>query len=215
MSGPDGLTEVVVGRVGRAHGVRGEVSIEVRTDEPALRFTRGAVLRAASGKPRSLTVDTVRPHGDRLLITFAEVGDRTAAEAMRGTVLVADVESGTRPGDPDEFYDRQLIGLRVRTTVATPADPAGVGPPVGTVVDLRHLPAQDLLEIRLDVPAAAPEVDPGSSPGGDAPTVLVPFVRELVPVVDLDAGWLAVAAVPGLLDPEQPGAEPGSTPDRG
>jgi 16S rRNA processing protein RimM len=239
VSGPGGLTEVVVGRVGRAHGIRGEVSIEVRTDEPALRFTPGAVLRAASGKPRSLTVDAVRPHGDRLLITFAEVRDRTAAEAMRGAVLVVDVEPGTRPDDPDEFYDRQLIGLRVRTTAVWPAaesgdgaadaaadraankaadGPAGggeVGPPVGTVVDLRHLPAQDLLEIRLDAPAVGPNSIPDSSGDTDAPTVLVPFVRDLVPVVDLDAGWLVVAAVPGLLDPEQPGAAPGSTPDQG
>jgi 16S rRNA processing protein RimM len=144
---------------------------------------------------------------------------------MRGAVLVADVESGAHPDDPDEFYDRQLIGLRVRTTVAGPAEPVsdgagdtagdsgGLGPPVGTVVDLRHLPAQDLLEIRLDAPAG-PDVDPDSSPDAGASTVLVPFVRELVPVIDVDAGWLAVAAVPGLLDPEEPGAGPGAS-DRG
>jgi 16S rRNA processing protein RimM len=235
VSEPGGLTEVVVGRVGRPHGVRGELSIELRTDEPALRFAPGAVLRAASGAPRSLTVVTARPHGDRLLITFAEVRDRTSAEAMRGAVIVADVEPRTRPDDPDEFYDRQLVGLRVRTTVVAPADTAGdtagdttgdsagntaggpaeLGPPVGTVVDMRHLPAQDLLEIRLDAPAAGPDdVDSDGSPDVGAPTVLVPFVRDLVPVVDLDAGWLAVAAVPGLLDPEQPGTGPGSS-DRG
>jgi len=238
--GPDGLTDVVVGRVGRPHGVRGEVSVEVRTDEPSLRFVVGAVLRPSSGRSRALTVHTVRAHGDRLLVTFAEVRDRSAAEALRGAVLVADVESGLRPDDPEEFYDRQLIGMQVRMAQPAPAagdgpggdavrtDAAGtgaldaylidmdaadprVGPPVGTVVDLRHLPAQDLLEIRLE--GAGSGTDRDSPPDATADTVLVPFVRALVPVVDLEAGWLAVSAVPGLLDPEPPAedshADPG------
>ena len=181
---PAGLTEVVVGRIGRAHGIRGEVSVELRTDEPERRFAVGSVLRTPV-KGRALTVAAVRPHGGRLLVTFAEAGDRTAAEALRGTTLVVDVDGSERPDDPDEFYDHQLIGLRVRTTD---------GQVVGTVVELRHLPAQDLLEVRRD-------------DDDDTDPVLVPFVRELVPEIDLDAGWLVVAALPGLLDttdePEQ------------
>jgi 16S rRNA processing protein RimM len=202
VAGPDGLTEVVVGRVGRPHGIRGEVSIEVRTDEPALRYAVGSVLRPTGGGHRSLTVRTVRPHGDRLLVTFAEVADRTAAESLRGASLVVDVEPGARPDDTEEFYDRQLIGLRVRTADGVPggggAGVGGTGPEIGTVVDVRHLPAQDLLEVRLD-----PSGDrSGSSHETDDDVVLVPFVHDLVPDVDLDAGWLLVRAVPGLLDPD-------------
>jgi len=212
VAGPVGLTEAVVGRVGRPHGVRGEVSVEVRTDEPALRFAVGAVLRPTRGQRRSLTVRTVRPHGDRLLVTFADITDRTAAESLRGAELVVDVEPDTRPDDAEEFYDRQLIGLRVRRSGGPAADPsraAGTGTEsaastdeIGTVVEVRHLPAQDLLEIRLDA-------DPDTGAGAAEP-VLVPFVRDLVPVVDLDGGWLLVRAVPGLLDPD---AEPEGDPD--
>lgn len=212
MAAPDGLTEVVVGRVGRPHGIRGEVSVELRTDEPALRFAVGAVLRPAGGGHRALTVRTARPHGDRLLVTFAEVADRTAAESLRGATLAVDVEPGARPDDTEEFYDRQLIGLRVRTADGVPGDggpgaggDGGTGAGIGTVVDVRHLPAQDLLEVRLDASTGEP---PGSGSGhvGDdqhgAEPVLVPFVRDLVPHVDLDGGWLLVRAVPGLLDPD-------------
>jgi 16S rRNA processing protein RimM len=192
---PTGLTEVVVGRVGRAHGIRGEVSIELRTDEPERRFAVGTVLRATPSSHGSLTVKAMRPHGDRLLVAFEEARDRTSAEALRGANLVVDVEVTERPNDPEEFYDHQLVGLRVRTGSGSGADP-GHGPEIGTVVDVRHLRAQDLLEVRLDAPSDG-ETGGGQVP--DAEPVLVPFVRELVPEVDIDAGWLLVAPVPGLL----------------
>jgi 16S rRNA processing protein RimM len=205
VAGPDGLTEVVVGRVGRPHGIRGEVSVEVRTDEPALRYAVGAVLRPTGGGHRSLTVRTVRAHGDRLLVMFAEVADRTTAESLRGATLVVDVEPGVRPDDSEEFYDRQLIGLRVRTDDGAPSGggrfsggAGGTGPEIGTVVDVRHLPAQDVLEVRLDRSGDRS----GSSHEADDDVVLVPFVHDLVPSVDLDGGWLLVRAVPGLLDPD-------------
>ena len=112
----------------------------------------------------------------RLLIRFAELADRAAAEAVRGTVLVATVEPDERPAESGEFYDRQLIGLRAR---------AHDGADIGMVGSVLHLPAQDVLEI---------ETATG--------TRLVPFVEALVPQVDLAAGYLIVADVSGLLDDE-------------
>jgi len=165
--------EVVVGKIGRAHGIRGDVTIDVRTDEPERRFAIGAVLRAEEGS-RRFTVAAARDHSGRLLVHFAELADRTAAEAARGVVLVADVDPGELPEDEDEYYDRQLVGLRVR---------AADGSEVGTVTAVLHLLVQDTLEIEMDC-------------GG---TRLVPFVSAVVPVVDLAAGEVQLADVPGLL----------------
>lgn len=176
--------DVVVGLVGRAHGIHGEVSVELRTDEPATRFAVGAVLRPESSSRVRLTVRSARCHGARLLVGFHEVSHRTGAELLRGANLVVDVAGAERPADPDEFYDHQLIGMTVRTAA---------GRPVGTVVAIRHLPAQDLLVV-----------------AGDDVTHLVPFVTALVPEVDLDAGTLTVDAPPGLLDPDAT-TEPGSS----
>ena len=178
-------TEVVVGRIGRAHGVKGEVSVEVRTDEPARRFADGSVLgtrtpqgSAPSGpdRPASLTVQRTRWHQDRLLVTFAELADRTAAEAVRGLALVRDVDLAEVPEDPEEFYDHQLVGLAVVTTD---------GVPVGEVTDVVHGGSQDLLTLRTS----------------DGREVLVPFVSALVPVVDVPDGRLEVVDRPGLLTP--------------
>ena len=171
--------DVVVGRLGRPHGVRGEVSVELRTDEPDNRFAIGAVLRPVPSAARSqLTVTASRRHGDRLLVTFAEIGDRTEAEALRGAQLIADVNADDRPEDPDEYYDHQLVGLSMRT----PGDLV-----VGTVTEVQHLPGQDLLVVT-----------------GAAGTHLVPFVAALVPEVDLAAGTMVVVPRPGLLDDPEP-----------
>jgi len=164
--------EVVVGIIGRAHGIRGDVTIDVRTDEPERRFAVGETLRSEDGR-RTFTVTASRDHSGRLLVHFAQLLDRTLAEAARGTVLVADVDPDERPEDDEEFYDRQLIGLEVL---------AADGSRVGTVTDVLHLPLQDTLEV---------ETDDG--------TRLVPFVTEIVPRVDLAAGALHLADVPGLL----------------
>jgi 16S rRNA processing protein RimM len=178
-------TEVVVGRIGRPHGVKGEVSVEVRTDEPARRFGDGSVLGTRTpqgaapsgpGRPTSLTVERTRWHQDRLLVTFAELADRTAAEAVRGLALVVDVDLSEVPEDPEEFYDHQLVGLAAVTTD---------GAPVGEVTDVVHGAGQDLLALRTP----------------DGREVLVPFVAALVPVVDVPGGRLEVADRPGLLTP--------------
>lgn len=178
-------TEVVVGRIGKAHGVRGEVSVEPRTDEPERRFADGAVLATRSprgdaapgaGRPQSLTVAGSRWHNARLLVTFEEVGDRTRAEAVRGLVLVAHVDTEDRPEDPEEFYDHQLVGLPVFTVRDEP---------VGEVAEMVHGTAQDLLSVRAR----------------DGREVLVPFVTQLVPVVDVPGRRIVVEDVPGLLGP--------------
>jgi 16S rRNA processing protein RimM len=164
---------VVVGRIGRPHGIRGDVSVEVRTDEPERRFARGAVL---IGDDRALTISATRWHSGRLLLSFGEVSDRTAAELLRGTLLEAEVDPDELPTDDEEFYDRQLVGLEVRTVD---------GNVVGQVDSVVHHDEQDTLVVR-----------------GGASEILVPFVNAIVPTVDLDGGFIVVADLPGLLDPE-------------
>ncbi len=180
-----GTRHVVVGRIGKAHGIRGEVSVEPRTDEPERRFAVGSVLATQTpggqaphgpGRPARLAVDSTRWHQGRLLVRFAGIEDRTAAETARGLVLVAEVPDGEVPDDPEEFYDHQIVGLRVVTTD---------GLDVGTVESIVHGAAQDLLVI------ATPE----------SSEVLVPFVSALVPEVDVAGGRLLVADRPGLITP--------------
>lgn len=183
------MTEVVVGRIGKAHGIKGEVSVEPRTDEPERRFTNGAVLAAARPNgtdQRSLTITALRWHQDRLLISFAEIPDRDAAEASRGLVLSVTVDPSDRPEDPEEFYDHQLVGLAAFTT-------AGVF--VGEVAEVIHTAGQDLLVV-----SRRPSASSTTESEGDG-EVLVPFVTALVPVVDLEAGRLEIADRPGLLIP--------------
>jgi 16S rRNA processing protein RimM len=180
---PDGPAdvEVVVGRVGKPHGLRGEVTVDVRTDEPERRFAPGSTLRAepppgSASSLRRLTVAAARWHQTVLLVSFEELPDRTAAESARGVVLHATIRADESPEDPDEFYDHQLIGL-----AAYDVD----GTPLGTVAGLVHGGAQDLL--RITTPA-----------GREA---LVPFVKVLVPDVDLAGGRIVVADRPGLVTP--------------
>jgi 16S rRNA processing protein RimM len=175
--------EVVVGVVGRAHGIRGDVAIDVRTDEPEWRFAVGEVLRAEGGE-RRFTVTSAREHSGRLLVHFRELGDRTVAEAARGVVLVADVDPGELPEEEDEYYDRQLVGLRVRAADNTV---------VGSVTAVLHLPLQDTLEVQT---AGNPR--------------LIPFVSAVVTDVDLAAGELQLADVPGLLTDEDEDEDPGT-----
>lgn len=172
------MESVVIGRIGRAHGIKGEVSVEPRTDEPERRFAVGNALdsRAPGGvvRPAALTVAGLRWHQGRMLVRFAEFPDRNAAEAARGTLLEVQVDTDEAPTDPEEFYDRQLVGLTVRTT-----DGIEVGP-ISSVI---HGAAQDILAIKAD-----------------GREVLVPFVSALVPEVNVAEGYVVVADRPGLLD---------------
>lgn len=164
---------LVAGRVERAHGIRGQVRIEVRTDDPDRRFAPGA--RLATDPDRgSLEVARAAPHGTRLLVSFAGVTTREAAEALRGTFLLVDVPDDAVSDDPEQFWDHQLTGLAARTAA---------GEPIGTVVDVLHLPGQDCLVVRRP----------------DGSEALVPFVSALVPTVDLAGGAVVVDPPPGLL----------------
>lgn len=165
--------QLVVGRISRPHGIRGEVAVQVRTDEAETRFAAGSVLQTdpASG---SLTVAAARWHQGRLLVSFAEIGDRTAAERYRGIELLVEIDSDAGPADADDYYDQQLVGLRA-VTVA--------GDEIGPVREVLHLPAHDVLVV--------------AAGGGQT---LIPFVSEIVPEVDLTAGVVRVDPPPGLLD---------------
>jgi 16S rRNA processing protein RimM len=166
---------VVVARVGRALGVKGDLLVDVLTDEPERRLAPGiAVL--VMGSNRTLIIESARPHGGRLCLHFEGIDDRTAAESLTGLMLEAERAPGERPEDPDEYYDDDLVGLEVVTEN---------GDRVGAVTEVLHLPGQDVLAVR-----ATP----------DAAEILVPFVAEIVPVVDVDAGRVVISPPDGLLD---------------
>lgn len=165
---------VVVGRLGRAHGVRGEISVEVRTDAPEERFSPGAVLfLERAGSTRPVQVRSHRWQGVRLVVTLDGVADRTAAEGLSGGMLLADVDVDAVADD--EYHDLALIGLQVR-------DPEGRA--LGEVAEVLHLPGQDVLVVQ------AP----------DRPELLVPFVTAMVPVVDVTEGFLVVDLPEGLAE---------------
>jgi 16S rRNA processing protein RimM len=172
---------VIVGRIGRPHGIRGEVVIGVRTDEPDLRFAVGTSLDVVeqADEPaggQQLTVVSARWHSGQLLVAFAGVTDRTAAAELTGRWLTVDSSQLPETGDPDEFRDHELIGLSVRTCA---------GEPVGVVADVLHY-GQDLLVVRR--------------PAGQQGEFLVPFVKAIVPEVDVRGGVLVIDPPPGLLD---------------
>ncbi len=187
--------QIAVGQVVRAHGIRGEVLVAVRTDEPGVRFAPGSVLPTEPPERGPLTVAAARWHSGRLIVAFEGVGDRTAAEGLRGTLLILDSAQITSLSDPDEFYDHELIGLGVVTAV---------GDPVGVVADVLHH-GQDLLVVRRE--GAPGQVAPGQvapgSRGREAAEALVPFVSAIVTDVDVAAGRLVIDPHPGLLDPDE------------
>ncbi|WP_327584788.1 ribosome maturation factor RimM [Nonomuraea sp. NBC_00507] len=165
--------QLVVGRIGRPHGVRGEVTVEVLTDEPERRFVVGTSIATDPADRGPLVIIGRRWHKDILLIAFDGVTDRDVAEELRGTMLVIDSADVEPSDDPDEFHDHQLIGLAVETVA---------GDPVGEVTDVLHH-GQDLLVVRRK--------------GADE--ALIPFVKALVPEVDLEGGRLVVDPPEGLL----------------
>ena len=170
--------ELVVGRVAKAHGITGEVVVDVRTDDPDARFVRGNTLRARQSRgfgEREFVIESVREHGGRLLVRLAGVGDRDAADALRGTLFVVDSADLPPITEPDEYYDHQLEGLRVRTVDGTD---------IGTVAEVLHTAAGELLSIST----------------ADGAEVLVPFVTAMVPTVSLTDGVVEIDPPDGLLD---------------
>ncbi|MEU8589631.1 ribosome maturation factor RimM [Streptomyces sp. NPDC048664] len=167
--------QLVVARIGRAHGIKGEVTVEVRTDEPELRLAPGAVLLTEPASTGPLTIATGRVHSGRLLLRFEGVADRTGAEALRNTLLIADVDPDETPEDEDEYYDHQLIDLDVVTVDGTE---------VGRITEISHLLSQDLFVVER--------------PDGDE--VLVPFVSQIVVEIDLEEQRAVIDPPPGLID---------------
>jgi len=159
---------LIVGRIVKAHGVRGEVVVVSESDNPT-RFARGAVLATPEGS--KLVVRASRPHDASLIVSFEGVDDRTAAERLRGKAL--SIEAADRRAlEPDEYWPEDLIGLHVRDQE---------GAPLGEIVDV-VIGAQDRLVVQ-------------TSRG----TVDVPFVRSLVPHVDISGGFVTVNPIPGLF----------------
>ncbi|MGW0856002.1 ribosome maturation factor RimM [Streptomyces sp. NPDC002690] len=167
--------QLVVARIGRAHGIKGEVTVEVRTDEPELRLGPGAVLATDPAGVGPLTIETGRVHSGRLLLRFAGVSDRTGAEALRNTLLIADVDPDELPEDPEEFYDHQLMDLDVVL-----AD----GTEIGRITEITHLPSQDLFIVERP----------------DGSEVMIPFVEEIVTEIDLEEQRAVIDPPPGLID---------------
>ena len=170
----------MVGRIAKAHGITGELVVEIRTDDPESRVTAGNRMRLKNIRrklDREVVVESVRPHTGRLLVRLDGVVDRDSAEALRGGLFIVDSADLPPIEDPDEFYDHQLEGLTVRTVD---------GLAVGTVTEVLHTPGGELLSIRAE--------------SGDE--VLVPFVSEIVPRVSLAEGLIEIDPPEGLLDPE-------------
>jgi 16S rRNA processing protein RimM len=174
--------ELVVGRVARSHGVRGELVVEIRTDEPELRFAEGSVLRGRLPREkdvREFTVESAREHSGRLLVHLRGIADRSAADALRGMIFLVDTESLPPSQDTDEFYDHELEGLSVRLDDGTV---------VGTVTEVLHSAAGELLSVR--------------AAGDSGREILIPFVTAIVPTVSIADGLIVIDPPEGLLDPE-------------
>jgi len=168
--------QLVVGRVAKAHGVGGEVAVEVRTDSPELRFAVDASLATEPADRGPLTVRAIRWHAGRLLVRFDGVTSRTAAEALRNTLLVADSTTSPDLG-PEEFWEHDLVGLTARLRT---------GDPIGEVVDVRQRGGSAMLLIRRS--------------DDTTKETLVPFVTAIVPEVDVANGVVVVDPPDGLLD---------------
>ncbi|MFF4169288.1 ribosome maturation factor RimM [Streptomyces sp. NPDC001744] len=167
--------QLVVGRIGRAHGIKGEVTVEVRTDEPELRLGPGAVLLTDPAPTGPLTIESGRVHSGRLLLRFEGVRDRNAAEALRNTLLIAEVDPEEVPEEEDEYYDHQLIDLDVVLTDGTE---------IGRITEISHLPSQDLFIVERP----------------DGTELMIPFVTEIVTEIDLEDQRAVIDPPPGLID---------------
>ena len=153
-----------VGRIGRAHGILGEATIEVRTDDAAERFALGASVETES--LGSLVICSARVHNGILLLGFEGVSDRNAIEKYRNQLIYSDVDIDAPGEDEDDYHVLQLIGCKAQLVD---------GDLLGEVTDVLNLPGQDVLVIK-----------------GEDGEVLIPFVHQLVPVVDIKARTMTV-----------------------
>jgi 16S rRNA processing protein RimM len=159
-----------VGRIGKAHGILGEATIEVRTDEAEDRFAIGAVL--GTENHGNLTVVSARVHNGILLLGFGGIEDRNAIEALRNELLYTDVDINAPGIDEDDYHVLQLVGCKAYLVD---------GDEFGDVADVLNLPGQDVLVIK-----------------NNEGETLIPFVRQLVPLVDIGAKRLTV--IPPVIE---------------
>lgn len=171
--------DLQVARIGKPHGIRGEVTVQLFTDAPEERFEPGAVFRVEPEAQGPLTVSSARWNKDILVLGFEEVPDRNAAELLRGVKLFIESEE-TADDDEDAWYEHELVGLEARVGDEV----------VGKVSALRTLTVQDLLIIER----------------ADGEEILVPFVEEIVPEVDVEAGFIVLNPPEGLLELNLPGS---------
>ena len=164
---------LVVARIGRPHGVHGEVTVEVRTDSPEDRFFDGAILQTDPSNAGPLTIESARDHNGVLLLKFKEISDRNEIEKLKNVILLADVDIEAESTE-DEFHFQQL------TNCIAYFDS---GVKIGPIVDVVHVPGQDLLVIEHD-----------------GREVMIPFVKEIVPTVDVKNHKVIVLEKEGLLD---------------
>ena len=165
--------QLVVARIGRAHGVLGEATIEVRTDQPEDRFYIGSVLATEPTTFGPLTITSVRDHNGTLLLGFKGVNDRNQVEELRDVLLLAEVDIEADSTE-DDFHVQQLLQCQVSTQD---------GLEIGLVTDVINLPGQDVLAIDYN-----------------GREVLIPFVKAIVPIVDVKNRKITVVPPAGLLD---------------
>ena len=176
---PEGAkTQLRVGRLVKAHGLKGALKLELYTDDPAGRFAPGAsftlqVPESSAWHGKTLTVREFRWMNTHPVAFFEGVDDRDAAEGLVKAILWIDADASAQPTEDDAWYDHQLVGL----------DVVRDGSVVGTIVRVEHLPAQDLLIVKA----------------GDN-EIMVPFVAAIVPEVDVQAGRVTVTPPPGLFE---------------
>jgi len=181
-----------VGRLLKAHGLKGAIKLELYTDQPNERFVPGAVfdLQVPQDSPwfgKTVTVSELRWYNQAPVIFLEGITDRTAAESLIKAILLLDTDADALPTDPDSWYDHQLVGLKVVRD----------GEEVGEVVRVDHFPAQDLLIVKV----------------GER-EVMLPFVAAIVPNVDIKAGVVTVTPPVGLFEdvlPELATPEPANS----
>ena len=171
-------SQLRVGRLTKAHGLKGAIKVEMYTDDPARRFIPGAVFTlqvptSSAWHGKTLELVELKWYNSHPVAFFKDVPDRSAAETLVKAILWVDHDDAEVPDEEDAWFDHQLVGLRVMRD----------GNEVGTVSQIDHFPAQDLLTV--------------ATPNGD---VLVPFVKAIVTAVDVTAGTLTVDPPLGLFE---------------
>lgn len=158
-----------MGRIAKPHGVRGEVQIEIRTDEPDVRFQTGTTVLIDD---TALTIEAVKVHGKYLLVKFEDLNSRNEVESLRNRLLEIEVDPSDRPSDADEYYDYQLVGLDAKVATKT----------IGVIQEVLHLPAQDVLVVKAD------DLEH-----------MIPFVKEIVTEVNIEEAYVVIDPPPGLF----------------